>query len=195
MNKIIIALLFLITLSFVFAQDQEQTPQIKLIETNVQECKGKKANIGDTVSVKYTGKLEDGTVFDSSELHGGIPFNFTIGERKVIPGMEIGTFGICEGETRTFFIPYQYAYGEEAVGTIPARSNLIFTVEAVSIELAPPLPLHQRIIPSKSTIGAFVFVAAFIFLVKFILKRYPDEMNSKKTTTVGKPKKSKSKSN
>lgn len=67
------------------------------------------ARRGDTVRVHYSGRLEDGTVFDSSE--GSDPIEFTIGEGKVIPGFEHAVEGLSEGESTTERIPADRAYG------------------------------------------------------------------------------------
>jgi len=76
-----------------------------------------KAN--DTVKVHYTGRLSDGTVFDSSLSRE--PLEFTIGQKMVIPGFEKGMIGMTVGETRTVAIASQDAYGpylEDLVGSI-----------------------------------------------------------------------------
>jgi len=76
-----------------------------------------KAN--DTVKVHYTGRLSDGTVFDSSLSRE--PLEFTIGQKMVIPGFEEGMIGMTVGETRTVSIASQDAYGpylEDLVGSI-----------------------------------------------------------------------------
>jgi peptidylprolyl isomerase len=68
------------------------------------------AKVGDTVSVHYTGRLEDGTVFDSSQ--GGDPLQFEIGTRSVIPGFETAVVGMEPGESKTATVPAEDAYGE-----------------------------------------------------------------------------------
>lgn len=78
-----------------------------------------KAKIGDRVKVHYTGKLEDGTVFDSS-LEGE-PLEFTIGSGEIISGFEDEIIGMEEGEKKTFTIPTDKAYG-------PHREELMLTV-------------------------------------------------------------------
>ena len=70
-----------------------------------------KAKDGDTVTVLYTGTLDDGEVFDSSELHGGEPLEFTIGAGQVIPGFEQAVIGMSTGESKTVTIPSDEAYG------------------------------------------------------------------------------------
>ena len=67
------------------------------------------AQSGDTVSVHYSGKLSDGTVFDSSE--GREPLTFTVGSGQVIPGFDEGVIGMAPGDTRTVDIPADQAYG------------------------------------------------------------------------------------
>ncbi len=64
---------------------------------------------GDTVRVHYTGKLSDGTVFDSSEQRG--PIEFTIGSGQIIPGFEEAVLGMAPGETKSASIPSDKAYG------------------------------------------------------------------------------------
>ena len=68
-----------------------------------------KAKIGDTVKVHYTGRLEDGTEFDTSS--GREPLEFTLGEKQVIQGFEDGVLGMEVNETKTVTIPADQAYG------------------------------------------------------------------------------------
>ncbi len=78
------------------------------------------AKSGDTVKVHYTGKLEDGSEFDSSR--GRDPLEFTLGEGQIIPGFENAVVGMNEGDTKTVVIPPENAYGkrhEEAVQQVP----------------------------------------------------------------------------
>ena len=78
------------------------------------------AGEGDTVTVDYTGKLEDGTVFDTSEERG--PISFTIGEDEVIPGFQDAVVGMEAGETSTATLPPEEAYG-------PRSDEMVFSVE------------------------------------------------------------------
>ena len=71
---------------------------------------------GDTVSIHYTGRLEDGTVFDSSE--GREPLQFTLGSGQVIPGFETAVLGLEPGQSSTTTIPPEDGYG-------PRRTDLI----------------------------------------------------------------------
>ena len=101
------------------------------------ECgDGDEAAVGDTVSVHYTGMLEDGTEFDSSE--GGQPFQFTIGAGQVIEGWEQGIPGMLVGGKRELTIGPELAYGDAgAGGIIPPNATLIFEVELVEIVPEP----------------------------------------------------------
>ena len=67
------------------------------------------AKSGDTVHIHYTGRLEDGTVFDTSKERD--PLAFTLGEGQVIPGFEAAVSGMDEGESKTTTIPSDDAYG------------------------------------------------------------------------------------
>jgi len=67
------------------------------------------AENGNTVKVHYTGRFEDGTMFDSSSNSG--PLQFVIGEGRVIPGFEQAVVGMSPGESKSTTIPPQKAYG------------------------------------------------------------------------------------
>lgn len=105
------------------------------IETTKQGTGSQVIKSGDTISVQYTGKLVDGTKFDSSYDHGGQPFTFQIGIGKVIKGWDQGLLGAKVGEKRTLTIPASLGYGATgAGGVIPPNATLIFDVEVVSIQ-------------------------------------------------------------
>ena len=94
---------------------------------------GEVAEAGDTVSVHYTGWLEDGTQFDSS-LSRGLPFEFTLGAGQVIPGWDEGVAGMAIGESRQLIIPAELGYGEAGSGgVIPPNATLIFEVELLDV--------------------------------------------------------------
>ncbi len=79
-----------------------------------------KAKADDTVKVHYTGKFEDGTVFDSSAERD--PLEFTLGKGMVIPGFEAAALGMSPGERKTVKIPAEEAYG-------PRREDMVMELE------------------------------------------------------------------
>jgi FKBP-type peptidyl-prolyl cis-trans isomerase len=99
---------------------------------------GDMAKIGDTVSVNYTGRLENGTVFDSNvdpKFNHVELFVFTLGVGQVIPGWDKGIVGMKVGEKKTLTILPEDAYGANGVpGAIPPNSTLIFDVELLGIK-------------------------------------------------------------
>ncbi len=101
------------------------------IETRKGE--GPKAEPGKTVVVHYTGKLLDGTVFDSS-VGKPDPFSFPLGKNKVIRGWEEGIANMHKGGKAILIIPSKMAYGEGSVGKIPANSVLMFEVELLDVK-------------------------------------------------------------
>lgn len=95
------------------------------------------AKNGDTLVMNYTGKLVDGTVFDSNvdpKFHHVTPFEFTLGAGMVIKGWDEGLVGMKVGEKKTLTIPPEKGYGSQGVGSIPPNSTLIFDVELVGIK-------------------------------------------------------------
>lgn len=97
----------------------------------ISEGTGNKPAATDNVTVHYTGKLTDGTVFDSS-VERGQPATFPV--NGVIPGWVEGLQLMTEGSKWTLHIPYNLAYGEQgAGGSIPPFATLIFDVELIKI--------------------------------------------------------------
>lgn len=120
--------------NYLTANNINASPQksgLYYIET--KEGKGNNASNGNKVSVHYTGKLLDGTVFDSS-IERGTPFSFRLGEGSVIKGWEEGIALMKKGGKALFVIPSHLAYGERSTGNIPANSPLVFEVELIDIE-------------------------------------------------------------
>ncbi len=97
------------------------------------------AGVGDTVRVHYRGTLEDGSPFDSSE--GRDPIEFVLGSGQVIPGFDEAIRGMEPGETKTFTIPAEEAYG-------PHRPELVHRISRGQIppgvDLYPGARLEAR---------------------------------------------------
>ena len=102
---------------------------------------------GDTVSVQYSGWLQDtGALFDSS-YKTGTPFSVTVGAGEVIKGWDEGLVGMLPGETRRLIIPPDLAYGANGQPpTIPANATLIFDIDLLSA--ATPTPFGQTPAPT-----------------------------------------------
>jgi len=78
---------------------------------------------GDVVHVHYTGRFEDGTVFDSSE--GGEPLEFVAGGKEIIDGVSSGVVGMALGEKKTVTVPPEHGYGARDPGlsrTVPINA-------------------------------------------------------------------------
>ena len=104
------------------------------------------AKNGDTAFVHYTGRLEDGQVFDSSE--GGEPLEFTVGAGQVIPGFDEGVRGMEVGEKKTIEIEADDAYGQrvDALVQSVARDQLNLDTEPeVGMNLMMHLPDGNQI--------------------------------------------------
>lgn len=94
------------------------------------------AKAGDTVQIHYTGKMGDGSAFESSE--GRDPVAFTIGEGKVLPALETAVEGMEEGTTQTVVVQSEEAFG-------PHRDELVQTVERSRIPTDVPLEKGTRL--------------------------------------------------
>lgn len=116
-----------------FEQTELQLAHPELLIKDIVVGQGQKAEYGSTVVLHYIGRLEDGSVFDSS-YDKDRAFKFTLGKGKVIPGWEIGIEGMREGGKRELTIPPQLAYGESGVrNMIPPHSTIIFEIELIEV--------------------------------------------------------------
>lgn len=104
--------------------------------TITKEGVGRQILAGETVTMNYTGKLLDGTIFDSnidSDFHHTEPFVVEIGARKVIKGWDKGVPLLKKGSVATLYIPSRMAYGPEGGPHIPENSVLIFDIEVTDV--------------------------------------------------------------
>lgn len=119
-----------------FLADNKKKAEVKETASGLQyvvekEGTGAQPGATDEVTVHYTGKLLDGTVFDSS-VNRGEPATFPL--NRVIPGWTEGVQLMKEGAKYTFFIPSDLAYGAQGVpNAIPPHSTLIFEVELIKV--------------------------------------------------------------
>ncbi len=125
---------------------QTQAPTEKVTAEDTKPGTGEDAVAGSEITVHYTGTLKDGTKFDSSKDRNE-PFKFTLGKGSVIKGWEIGIGGdaamgitaMKKGGVRKLTIPASFGYGAQAVGAIPANSELFFEVELIDVKPAPAM--------------------------------------------------------
>ena len=126
-----------LTLGREFLEENAKNDSVKVTDSGLQymvlkEGKGIKPGPTDKVTVHYTGRLLDGTVFDSS-VDRGQPATF--GLDQVISGWTEGLQLMSEGSKYRLFIPSELAYGSEgSPGTILPNSTLIFDVELIKVE-------------------------------------------------------------
>lgn len=106
------------------------------MELTIKDLKvgdGKEIKKGALVLAHYQGKLDDGSVFDSS-YEKGRPFQFVFGTGRVIKGWDQGLIGMREGGKREIHVPSHLAYGERQIGEIiPPHSNLHFEIEILEV--------------------------------------------------------------
>jgi FK506-binding nuclear protein len=127
-----------------FAKNLEQGPTgsakpavgVKVVQgVTVDDRKigtGRTAKSGDTVGVRYIGKLQNGKQFDANKK--GKPFSFKLGKGQVIKGWDVGVNGMAIGGERRLTVPAHLAYGSKALPGIPANSQLTFDVKLLEIK-------------------------------------------------------------
>ncbi|MCX6721640.1 MAG: FKBP-type peptidyl-prolyl cis-trans isomerase [Candidatus Staskawiczbacteria bacterium] len=141
-SMLIIIILIIIIVGVYFVSQNNMKSQQSSTSYDIQGMKvetlkqgtGDSAKSGDAVTVNYTGTLLDGTKFDSSLNPGRTPFQFTLGQNRVIQGWELGVLGMKVGEKRKLTIPPELGYGAQgAGGLIPPNATLIFEIDLLGI--------------------------------------------------------------
>src|SRR6185503_16283711 len=115
--------LILLALGLAHAQPAVEGSPVELASLryiDIAQGAGAPAAAGKRFTVHYTGRLRDGTKFDSS-VDRKEPFDFIQGRRQVIAGWDIGFEGMRVGGKRRLYVPYQLAYGEAGSGPIPSK--------------------------------------------------------------------------
>jgi len=109
-------------------------PVTDLQSTDLTNGSGAAAKAGDCLVMKYYGTLAaDGTKFDEN-FTNATAFAFTLGQGQVIQGWDKGLVGMKAGGMRRLVIPAAQAYGDQAQGSIPANSDLVFVVKLLRIQ-------------------------------------------------------------
>ena len=137
-----------------FLADNGKKPGVKTTASGLQyqavsEGTGPKPKATDYVKVKYKGTFLDGKEFDSTEAHGGEPVVFPVA--GVIPGWSEGVQLMPVGSKYKFWVPAKLAYGDQVPpgGKMQPNATLVFDVELVSIEKAPPKGAPQQQAPQQ----------------------------------------------
>ena len=130
-------IVFLLALALVACSESESmtTTESGLQYEVLASGDGESPSLGDIAVVHYTGWLTDGTKFDSS-VDRGDPFEFPVGQGRVIQGWDEGVALMQVGDKWKFTIPSELAYGERSIGNglIPANSTLVFEVELLDVK-------------------------------------------------------------
>ncbi|KAF8210392.1 hypothetical protein K438DRAFT_1916811 [Mycena galopus ATCC 62051] len=112
------------------AAEREVAGGVKIKDTKVGT--GPAAKKGNTVSMRYIGKLQSGKIFDSNTK--GKPFTFHLGKGEVIKGWDEGIVGMHVGGERLLTIPAAMGYGKRGTDGIPGNSTLIFEVKLTDLK-------------------------------------------------------------
>ncbi|MCL4129003.1 UNVERIFIED_CONTAM: hypothetical protein GTU68_063063 [Idotea baltica] len=135
--KIPLLLVVTVLLAYSLADEEKKKEKGKKLQIGVKKRVENctiRSRRGDLLHMHYTGKLEDGTEFDTSYTRGQ-PLTFTLGSGQVIKGWDQGLIGMCEREKRKLVIPSELGYGSTgAPPKIPGDATLIFEVELIKIE-------------------------------------------------------------
>lgn len=147
MNKYVVAFVLIIIAGLAisaawiyyptFNQNPAQTPESSadkpgLVIQDLVEGEGPMITEEDTDALfqfKYTGKLSDGTVFDSS---GDVPYFYRLGQNQKIAGWDKGLIGMKVGGKRLIIISPELAYGESGAGLVPPNSTVVFEIEFIT---------------------------------------------------------------
>ena len=113
----------------------------------------RKIQSGDNVKVHYTGKLEDGSIFDTSLTEGREPLETTLGQGQLIKGFEAGLMDMSEGEKKTIEIESADAYGEhnpEMINEIPRAQVPEGVKEGEMLQgMGPMGPVNVKVVEVK----------------------------------------------
>ena len=142
-NKILFIIIAIAVLLFGYVvysvtQDIKKNKNQNAMETQQATTTLRAAEAGDVIVINYSGKLADGTEFDSSYTRGQ-PFVFQVGVGQVIPGWDEGLIGAKRGDKKTLTINSDKGYGDQEIKDakgkiiIPKNSTLIFDVEVVDV--------------------------------------------------------------
>ncbi|BFZ21450.1 hypothetical protein BsWGS_24489 [Bradybaena similaris] len=157
----------------------KQKKLVTLVMSKPEECYELSEN-QDEVQVHYTGYLETGDIFDSSEGPGKKPITFVLGSRQVIPGWEEGLLNMCAGEKRRLIIPPNLAYGKAGFPpVIPPDATLLFEVTLLSLHKRGPASFGD--IDTLLQLVKFLLIPAVaLYIFYYLYHRYRAETQAAK---------------
>ncbi len=140
---IIMVTIFILLFSYVVYAIIQNNKNKNMTDTNTTQNTEATSTLrvsqaGDIIVIHYSGKLENGTEFDSSYKRGQ-PFVFQVGIGQVIKGWDEGLIGVKKGDKKTMTIPGDKAYGSQEIKgpdgkvLIPKNATLIFDVEVIEV--------------------------------------------------------------
>ncbi|CAM9520351.1 unnamed protein product [Ectocarpus sp. 12 AP-2014] len=136
---------------------EESIPGV-LMKKIVRPGNGELPPVGSNVSVHYTGKLKDGTEFDTSAGRG--PIKFALGKGEVIRGWDYAVSTMQKGERAILTVGPEYGYGGRATGPIPANATLTFEMEVMGWEKASVFQIYQW--------AGLIFMIGIVIYVLFV---------------------------
>lgn len=122
----------------------------------------KKVEKGTTVKVHYTGKLTDGTVFDTSLSEGREPLEVIVGESPLIQGFTNGLFGMEIGEKKTIEISPKEGYGDLIEQTFEVLRNQVPESVSVGEQLHSTLPTGQQVVVEVTNVNDENVTVSFV---------------------------------
>ncbi|KAK0066334.1 FK506-binding protein [Biomphalaria pfeifferi] len=139
------------------------------------------SDVGDELLVHYTGYLEDGTIFDSSEKLNKNPISFKIGDRMVIAGWEKGMTGMCVNEKRRLVIPPELGYGKTGFPpVIPPDATLMFEVTLVDLKKKSFSGLLSDPLEHMYMLRLLAAPVVVLYVLYYLYKRYLAEAQEAK---------------
>ena len=154
MNKIalfvaVFGLLFLFGCVSQTDQDNSTSSVLQTKDLNTSKEDIKMIEKGDKVKVLYKGSFEDGTVFDSSEKHGNVPLEFTVGAGQMIKGFDEAVVGMKENEEKTVTLAPEQAYGEYDPSLVRELDMNMFSSQGIKPEPGMTLMANGRPVKVK----------------------------------------------
>ncbi|XP_078287581.1 peptidyl-prolyl cis-trans isomerase FKBP11 isoform X1 [Rhinoraja longicauda] len=161
-----------------FSRQDEKVQELKVEVLLKPEGCPELSKFGDTLHIHYTGKLEDGTLFDNSLIRD--PLAVELGKKQVIPGLEQGLLDMCVGEKRKLTIPSNLAYGKRGFPpAIPGDAALLFETELVTLVKST---YWKKMVDNVIPIVSLLLIPGLLCLISYYLysKAHPPKISKRK---------------